>query len=195
MSQVFPASLAVGRISLRRLTFGDAEAICRYRSLPEVARFQGWESFGLRDAERLIMDHSCDREPGVPDTWFQMAIVESATGSLIGDCGLHTLADPRQMEVGITLAPMFQGRGFAAEALGCLLDFAFGSLGAHRVSAVTDAENAPSASLFKRLGFRQEAHRVENLWFKGKWGSEFQFAMLGREWALRQAAQGLPGRS
>ena len=195
MSQVFPSSLEARRISLRRLMPGDAEALCSYRSLPEVARFQSWDSFGLHDAERLIMDHSCDREPGIPDTWFQMAIVESATGSLIGDCGLHTLADPRQMEVGITLAPTFQGSGFAAEALGCLLDFAFGSLGAHRVSAVTDAENAPAASLFQRLGFRQEAHCIENLWFTGKWGSEFQFAMLGREWAQRQAAQGLPSRS
>jgi RimJ/RimL family protein N-acetyltransferase len=35
---------------------------------------------------------------------------------------------------------------------------------------------------FRRVGFRQEAHLVENIWFKGQWGSEYLFAMLQREW-------------
>ena len=93
------------------------------------------------------------------------------------------------MEVGITLAPGSQGKGYASEALGCLLDYVFGALGAHRVFAGTDAENMPAAAVFRRLGFRQEAHLIDNLWFKGKWGSEFQFAILAREWALKQASQ------
>jgi len=36
--------------------------------------------------------------------------------------------------------------------------------------------------LFRRLGFRREAHFVEHVWFKGGWGSEFVFALLRREW-------------
>ena len=32
------------------------------------------------------------------------------------------------------------------------------------------------------IGFRQEGHFIENIFFKGKWGSEFQYAMLKREW-------------
>ncbi len=31
--------------------------------------------------------------------------------------------------------------------------------------------------------FRLEGHFIENIFFKGKWASEFQFAMLKREWA------------
>ena len=54
----------------------------------------------------------------------------------------------------------------------CLLDFVFGTLGKHRVSAVTDAENSAAASLFKRLGFRQEAHFVEHRWYQGYRDSE-----------------------
>jgi RimJ/RimL family protein N-acetyltransferase len=50
----------------------------------------------------------------------------------------------------------------------------------HRVTAITDAENAPAAELFRRLGFRREAHHVENVWFKCRWGSEFLFAILRR---------------
>lgn len=197
MSQVFPGPLSSARLLLRRLQRDDAAALCAYRSLPEVARYQSWESFGLEDAARLI-DGQCDSEPGIPGTWFQLAIVERATESMVGDCGLHCRQDdPRQVEVGITLAPSYQGRGYASEAVGCLVDFVFGTLGKHRVLAITDAENHAAASLFRRFGFRQEAHFIEHRWYKGYWDSEFVFGLLRREWELRntwekEQAQELP---
>jgi len=176
------------RLRLRRLGAGDAAALCAYRSLPEVARFQSWESFTPDDAERLIAGQ-VSIEPDTAGTWFQLAIVEAVTDRVIGDCGLHFRAeDPRQVELGITLSPAHQGRGLATEALGRVLEYLFGDLGKHRVSAVTDGENRAAAALFRRLGFRQEGHFVEHVWFKGAWGSEYLFALLKREWqALRNA--------
>jgi RimJ/RimL family protein N-acetyltransferase len=115
-----------------------------------------------------------------------LAIVETASQTMIGDCGLyHTEAEPRQIKVGITLGSAHQGRGYATEALRCLMDFLFGVLDMHRLFAIVDAENVRSAALFRRLGFRQEAHFIQNTWFKGKWGSEFVFAMLKEEWAKK----------
>ena len=175
------------RLILRRLRREDLAVLCEYRSLPEVALYQDWESFGPDDAARLL-DAQAGLEPNVPGTWFQLAIVVAATGLVVGDCGLHCRQeDPRDMEVGIALAPAHQGRGYATEAIECLLGFVFGSLGKHRVAAVTDAENRPAASLFRRLGFRREAHLVEHVWFKGAWGSEFVFALLRREWEQDRA--------
>jgi RimJ/RimL family protein N-acetyltransferase len=57
------------------------------------------------------------------------------------------------------------------------------------VAAVTDAENRPAAALFRRLEFRQEAHFLEHVWFKGAWGSEFVFALLRREWEERRTSR------
>jgi RimJ/RimL family protein N-acetyltransferase len=37
--------------------------------------------------------------------------------------------------------------------------------------------------LLERVGMRREAHFVENVFFKGAWGSEFLLAMLAREWS------------
>jgi RimJ/RimL family protein N-acetyltransferase len=89
------------------------------------------------------------------------------------------------MEIGITLDPTYQGQGYATEAIECLLAYVFGTLGKHRVSAITDAENQTAIGLMKRLGFRQEAHHIDHVWFKGNWGSEFIFALLKREWDQR----------
>jgi len=182
-----PLVLSSSRLVLRPLRLQDAAAIVAYRSLPEVARFQSWESFGPADAERLVADQA-RIAPDTPGTWLQLALVLSESGVLIGDCGIHfPPGDPRQVELGITLSPDHQGRGLAAEGLGCVLDYVFGSLGKQRASAVADAENHAAARLFRRLGFRLEAHHLENVWFKGAWGSEFVFAQLRREWEQRRS--------
>lgn len=170
------------RLRLRRLRASDAATICAYRSLPEVARFQSWEAYTLEDAGKLISAQECV-VPNTPDTWLQLLLTTLDDGTTIGDCGIHFIAhDGHQVELGITLSPLYQGCGFATEAIACVLGYVFGSLGKHRARANTDAENLASARLFRRLGFRQEAHFVDNVWFKGAWGSEFEFALLKREW-------------
>ena len=184
----FPNHLSSARLQLRRLRHEDAESLHAYRSLPEVARYQYWDSFGLDDAVRLIESQS-GAQPNIPGTWFQLAIVNAATGSVIGDCGLHCQKrDPRQMEIGITLAPSHQGRRYADEAIECVLRYVFDSLDTHRVFATVDVLNQPAIALCRRLKFRQEAHFVDHLWFKGHWSSEFVFAILKREWEERPAA-------
>lgn len=180
--------LSTPRLTLRRLGADDASALCAYRALPEVARFQSWESFTPDDAARLIASQ-VSLEPNTPGTWFQLAIVETASGHLIGDCGLHFRADePQQVELGITLSPTHQGRGLATEVLARVLEYVFGTLGKHRVSAITDAQNLTAAALFRRLGFRREGDFVEHVWFKGAWGSEYLFALLQREWQARRVS-------
>jgi RimJ/RimL family protein N-acetyltransferase len=174
------------RLCLRRLRPEDAPSIVRYRSLPDVARFQDWESFGPDDAAQLI-DGQSGVEPDTPGTWLQLAIVLQKSGEVVGDCGIHFRRDePRQVELGITLGPTHQGHGLATEALDSVLGYVFDVLGKHRASAVTDANNHAAAGLFRRLGFRREAHFVEHVWFKGAWGSEYLFALLHREWQARR---------
>ena len=184
MCDVF-RDLCTARLRLRRLRPDDAPAIYAYRALPEVARYQSWDSYSLDDAGRFVSEQAA-LIPDTPGTWFQLGIVSVTSGQLIGDCGLHFRQDePRQVELGITLGPAHQRCGFAFEALESVLQYVFGSLGKHRVIAVTDTENRAAANLFARLGFRREGHFIEHIWFKGAWGSEFLFALLRREWQER----------
>ena len=51
-----------------------------------------------------------------------------------------------------------------------------------RAAAVTGlTATTAAAGLLTRVGMRQEAHLIENVFFKGEWGSELLFATLARE--------------
>jgi RimJ/RimL family protein N-acetyltransferase len=180
------AALESGRLSLRRLERRDLPVLLAYRNDPEVARYQGWgDAFSVDEAETMLAVQLAAR-PGTPGLWFRWMLEEKATGRVVGDCALCVDADePRQAEVGFTLAREHQGRGLAAEAVRRVLDFAFGELGLHRVVATTDARNAAAAALLERVGMRREAHFIQNVWYKGAWGDELRFAILRSEWTIR----------
>ena len=178
--------LLTPRLALRRLAPSDAEAMFEYRSRPDVARFQTWEPQSLEQVHSFV-EGLLNVEPDTPGAWFQLAITLQESGLLIGDCGLHFLAEEtRQAEVGITLAPTYQGKGYATEALEAVLDYLLVTLGKHRVCATVDPRNQPSVTLLKRVGMRQEAHLRESLWFKGAWADDLIFAVLEREWMSRK---------
>ena len=182
MADIDFARLLSPRLILRRFRYSDLVPFCGYRSDPRVARYQDWESWSEEEG-RQFLERQMTLHPDVPGTWFQLAIELAETGELIGDLGLHTPADrPGQSEIGFTLASEHQGQGYATEAVNRLLDYLFGDLGKHRVTAVTDARNTPAARLLERVGMRREGHFIENAWFKGGWGDEYQYAMLEREW-------------
>jgi RimJ/RimL family protein N-acetyltransferase len=181
--------LRTQRLQLRRPRHEDAVAMSNYCGLPEVAKYQSWTTFGLADATQLIVDQQAI-QPATPDSWLQLMIVLADANQPIGDCGIHFLSNAQHVELGITLDPNHQHGGFACEALEGVLHCVFGALNMRRASATTDAENEPARRLFQRLGFRQEAHFIESVWFKGTWGSEYLFAMLQSEWQDRLSRRG-----
>ncbi len=170
------------RLVLRRLREADLEALVAYRADPEVARYQGWSDYDAKRGRELI-ESMHGRQPGEPG-WFQFAIALKETDALVGDCALRVDGhDPRQGEIGFTLSRQHQGQGLGTEAVRALLGYAFGTLGLHRIIGVTDAKNTAAARVLERVGMRREGHFLENVWFKGAWGDEFLYALLGREWA------------
>jgi RimJ/RimL family protein N-acetyltransferase len=177
------------RLILRLFQDSDLEPFVNYRSDPEVARYQGWDAPFPRETAASFIEEMKDKPLGLAGEWYQVAIALRSTGQLIGDCAYHILAeDARQAEIGFTLARTFQGSGYATEAVTALLDILFGELSLHRVTATCDADNGASARLLDRIGMRREGHSVENIWFKGRWGSEFLYAMLQHDWQERFAA-------
>jgi RimJ/RimL family protein N-acetyltransferase len=90
--------------------------------------------------------------------------------------------EPRQVELGFTLSAEHQGQGYATEAVMRWLEYVFESLNKHRLIAITDCLNDRSIALLERVGMRREGHYIQNVWFKGAWGDEYQYAILRSEW-------------
>ena len=167
------------RLTVRRFRPDDAAAFSAYRSVPEVAHYQGWEApFSLEEATAAAQRFA-EGDPLKPG-WFQYAI--DRDGVLIGDIGLNLHENLMQADVGFTLAPEYQGQGYATEAVHGLLNYLFVERNLHRVSAECDARNTASAALLRRLGFRDEGLRLQNTWFKGEWTDDLFFGLLNSDW-------------
>lgn len=175
------------RLIIRPFQESDLEAFCAYRSDPLVAQYQGWNAPYSLEYGKTFIDEMSKATPGAPDQWYQIAIqlkpaAPASPDPLIGDVAFHLKSDLRQAYIGFSLARPYQGQGYAHEAVTRLLVYLFDELKLHRVIATVDELNAPSIRLIERLGFRCEAHFIENDWFKGRWSSEFWYAMLEKEW-------------
>ena len=84
------------------------------------------------------------------------ALVEKASGEVVGVAGLQPLGTTGDLEIGWWLAPRVWGRGYATEAGGAAMRHVLETLGRTRVVAIIDPPNTPSKRVAARLGLRFE---------------------------------------
>ncbi len=172
------------RLVISRLLPSDAEAFFAYRSMPDVCLFQPFEPTRMADVFEFIGDPETLLFD-TPGTWFPFGVRLKEGGTLIGDVGTHFMTDECQVEIGFTVSPDYQGRGYGTEAAYGLLDFLFSVHRKHRVFGSVDPRNEPSIALLERIGMRREAHFKESYWFKGRWVDDIVFGILRSEWEAR----------
>lgn len=184
MSDIKFKNLETERLILRKFKESDVDTFFNYRTNPQVALYQseGWVNYKYEQAVEFV-NKQMNFEPGIQDTWFQVAIELKDTGNLIGDMAIHTLPeDINQVEIGFSLNPIYQNKGFGIEAVKCLLGYIFNVLNIHRVIAITDVRNKSSIKLLEKVGMRKEGHFIKNIWYKGEYTDEYLFALLNEEW-------------
>jgi RimJ/RimL family protein N-acetyltransferase len=184
--------LTTERLSIHRATTEDVEATWAWRKLPEVGEWISsapteFETYRARFAEpeRLLtelviaLEDPADPEHRgrligdvmlrIENGWAQAEVVEDARGT--------------QAELGWTLDPAFQGRGYATEAVRAVIGACFGPLGLRRVHAGCFAANEPSWRVMERLGMRREEHsRATGLHRSGVWMDGMNYGLLAEEW-------------
>lgn len=166
------------RLFIRTLLLKDKDDLFRYRSLPQVYRYQSWRPKQIDEAEEFILKNSWASIEKKP--WLQLAICLNE-GFLIGDIGIH-FVDDYQIEIGYTISPEYQGKGYAFEAVRAVIDHAFSEWGKHRISASVDPDNIRSIKLLEKIGFRKEAHFLKSFRVDDKWYDDCVYAMLKEEW-------------
>ena len=175
------------RLVLRRARPGDAEATWAFRRLPEV---QEWITTAaatpaahhehFTDPRRLAGTVIVERDGAVigdllirvGDLWAQTEVADHARGM--------------QAEIGWSLHPDHQGRGYATEAVRTAIDLCFGPMGLHRVMASCFTGSERSWRLMERVGMRREAHHVRDSLHRTRgWIDGYTYASLHTEWPIR----------
>jgi RimJ/RimL family protein N-acetyltransferase len=146
------------RLVVRRLVAEDAEAMGAIYGDVEAMRYVG-------DGEPLSAD-GCRHWIEVTDRNFvhrgygMVSFVERETGEIVGCGGIVHPDQQPEAEVKYAFRRDRWGQGFATEAVGALLRYAFRHWGVDRVIATTHPENGPSHHVLTKLGFSRLADRV-----------------------------------
>ena len=183
----FSAPVPTDRLVLRLMTGADVDDIHLYQSREDVCRYLLFEPRSRDEVEKQVARHAVATTLEKDGDYWQLAIELPATGTtparVIGDI-YFTIAnlENSKAEIGWSLHPDFAGRGYASEAANAVLRIAFQTLRLHRVVAELDPRNDASVALCKRLGMREEAFFVKDLWFRGDWADTGMYAILRDEW-------------
>jgi RimJ/RimL family protein N-acetyltransferase len=188
---VFTQPIQTERLTLRLMTDADVDDVYAYQCLPEVCRYLLFEPRTREEVADRVAKFAAATTLAADGDYLQLALELPATADaparVIGD-SYFTISSLENLggEIGWTMHPDFTGRGYASEAAGAVLALAFDRLELHRVAANLDPRNDASIALCLRLGMREEAHFVQDLWFKGEWADTGMYAILREEWLARK---------
>ena len=156
-SPVTVTALDTPRLVLRPFTPDDAADHARIYAKPQVTRFLARGPFlGAEAARRsrlalgLFIDHWKEHGFGV---W---AVIDRASGALIGQCGLKYLPESPEVEILYALDTPYWGQGIATEAAQAALRHGFEWTRLDRIVAVAMPRHHRSLRVMEKLGMSYE---------------------------------------
>ena len=177
-------TLTTERLLLRPFSDADAEAIWELQSDAEVLRY--WDSPPWTDPARASGFIATAHRLAQEGTGARLAVELADGGTFLGWAGLSRW-DPTHRSASITYCfhRRAWGRGFATEAAGALLAWAFETLDLNRVQGEADTRNAGSARVMEKLGFVLEGTLREDCVVDGVVSDSWVYGLLRRDWSAR----------
>jgi ribosomal-protein-alanine N-acetyltransferase len=129
-----------------------------------------------------------DRDEWAADRMYAFAIVEQATQRIRGRVGLANIVRGAwdNATLGYFVDETVNRRGYATEAVGLALAFAFGPARLHRVQAAVMPHNLRSARVLAKNGFRREGFAPRYLRLAGGWRDHDLYAITAEEFGGAQ---------
>jgi RimJ/RimL family protein N-acetyltransferase len=140
---------------LRPFTLDDAGAFLPLISLPEIIRYTGDAPASsvaeAREAlrRRPLSDYA---EHG----YGRMAVIEKASGRLVGFSGLKYVAELDEVDVGYRFLPDCWGKGYATESARAVMEQGARVHGIARIVGTVHPDNPASGRVLEKLGLRFE---------------------------------------
>lgn len=144
-----------GRLILRRYRKEDLQDLFEYLSDEQTVAFEPYKAMSLAEAEENLAWRVGTDE--------MIAVELKDSRKMIGNVYLGK-REFGALEIGYVFNRAYWGKGYAAESCEALIRQAF-SDGVHRIYAECDPLNIRSWKLLEALGFRREAHLLQNVYF------------------------------
>jgi diamine N-acetyltransferase len=179
------ASFLVGtQIYLRPLEREDLAHVRKWANDPEIRRLTGQVTpMGQAEADQFYEKVRSDPHR----LWFIVALRENHRP--IGETGLLRMFHPwRTTDLSLIIGEKDAwDKGYGRQAILLLLDYAFGSLGFHRVAVGVVGFNERALHFYRTVGFREEGVQRDGYFFDHEYHDFVMMSILEGEYrALRK---------
>ncbi|WP_288316451.1 GNAT family N-acetyltransferase [uncultured Mediterranea sp.] len=152
-------------VRLRAMEPEDLEVLYRMENDPET-----WDvsNFTVPYSKYVLKQYMEESQSDMfADRQLRLMIVRCEDGQVVGTVDVTDFVPiHRRGEIGIAIRKIFQGKGYAREALSLLCDYLFGFLFMHQLTAHVAVDNEASRHLFASCGF-VECGVLKEWWFAG----------------------------
>ncbi|MAZ89594.1 MAG: GNAT family N-acetyltransferase [Cellvibrionaceae bacterium] len=136
-----------------------------------------YEPMTLQQAEAAFQVKS---QPWSPDSdqWLSLSITQMKNQEKLGNMGLRIInPEAKIAEIGYLLKQDAHGKGYIAEAIARLKQFAFDDLQMNKLVAYCSTENIPSYKSLERSGFLREGCLRQNTCVNGRYVDDFAYGL------------------
>jgi RimJ/RimL family protein N-acetyltransferase len=168
------------QVVLRELRASDAPSLFALLTTEEVSRFISPPPSTVEGFERFISWTLRQRAAG---TYACFAVTVTGYDTAIGIFQVRSMEPGFDTaEWGFAIGSAFWGTGLFQEGAGLVLDFAFDTIGVHRLEARAAVKNGRGNGALQKLGAVQEC-RLRNSFLKdGQYLDQVLYAMLDTDW-------------
>jgi ribosomal-protein-alanine N-acetyltransferase len=180
-------------VILRELRPSDASSLHGLFAMPEVARFIAPPPATVDAFERFIFRINRQRAAG---RHVCFAVTLKDDDRAIGLFQIHeTESGFRTAEWGFALGSPFWGTGIFEEGANLMLEFAFNTLGVHRLEARAVVTNGRGGRALQKLGAVQEGVLRKSFFRNGQYLDQVLYGIVQDDWRASRGAFGLAGQT
>ena len=109
--------------------------------------------------------------------------VEAGRQPVIGQCTVSNIVhgSVQSATIGYWIDQAYAGRSITVAAVALAADYAWTTLGLHRIEICVRPENRASLRVVEKLGFRHEGHRARYIHIAGDWRDHEAFVLTAEE--------------
>ena len=175
------------QVVLRELRLSDAASLYAAVSSQEVTRFLSPPPTSVEGFGRFI--HWAQRQRALGQ-YVCFAIVPRGTDTAVGLFQVRSL-EPTfgTAEWGFALASEYWGSGMFSDGAQLVVNFAFNTIGSHRLEARAAVKNGRGNGALRKLGARQEGVLRRSFVRRGEYLDQALWTILVDEWREQEAAE------